>query len=164
MHYLQIDTKNKCVPVDWFIGYDAFAVYSFVNLIGYGPTGSQGFLKTILRPYREAFTVDFANDFSSVGTKGAGIFTHFKAKFWLIFDILYDLFKLVCLILATSKTFAHTLSKIQVQQVFTRMIPAGNQIEMMNRRNRQVTRDNTQTHSRNRFFENRFSDQWEHEI
>ncbi len=115
VHYLQVDTKNKCVPVDWFIGYDAFAVYSFINLIGYGPTSSQGFLKTILRPVREAFTVDFANDFQSVGTKGSGIFTHFKAKFWLIFDILYDLFKLVCLILATSKTFAHTLSKIQVE-------------------------------------------------
>lgn len=163
VHYLQVDTKNKCVPVDWFIGYDAFAVYSFINLIGYGPTGSKGFLRTILRPFDEAFTVDFAEDFHSVGTKGSGIFAHFKAKFWLMLAILYDLFVLVCLILTTSKTFAHTLSKIQVAQVFTRMIPAGDQVQMQNRRNRRMTRDNTQTQVRNRFLENRYSEQWEHE-
>ena len=112
VRYLQVDTKNKCVPIDWFIGYDAFAVYSFINLIGFGPTSSKGYLKTILRPHPNAFKVDFANDFMDVGTSGSGLFAHFKVKFWLILEILYDLIILLCLVLASSKTFGHTLAKI----------------------------------------------------
>ena len=127
VRYLQVDTKNRCVPIDWFIGYDAFAVYSFVNLIGYGPTGSRGFLKTILRQFPNAFTVDFANDFQAVGTKGSGIFGHYKVKVWLMLEILYDLFILLCLLMATSKAFSHTLAKIQTSQIFTRLIPEPDQ-------------------------------------
>ena len=112
VRYLQVDTKNKCVPIDWFIGYDAFSIYSFINLIGYGPTSSKGYLKTILRPYPNAFKVDFANDFTAVGTSGSGMLAHFQVKFWLMLEILYDLFLLMCLVMTTSKTFGHTLAKI----------------------------------------------------
>lgn len=34
MKYIQVDSMNKCVPQDWFLGYDAFAIYSFLNLAG----------------------------------------------------------------------------------------------------------------------------------
>lgn len=30
--YLQVDNLNKCIPQDWFLGYDQFAVYTFLNL------------------------------------------------------------------------------------------------------------------------------------
>ena len=32
--YIQLDSMNKCVPQDWFLGYDQFAVYTFLNLAG----------------------------------------------------------------------------------------------------------------------------------
>jgi len=32
--YIQVDSMNKCVPQDWFLGYDQFAVYTFLNLAG----------------------------------------------------------------------------------------------------------------------------------
>lgn len=49
VRYLQVDIKNKCVPIDWFIGYDTFSIYSFINLLGFGKHGTGGYLKTILR-------------------------------------------------------------------------------------------------------------------
>lgn len=27
--YLQIDSKNKCVPSDWYLGFETFTIYSF---------------------------------------------------------------------------------------------------------------------------------------
>lgn len=30
--YIQVDSMNKCIPQDWFLGYDQFAVYTFLNL------------------------------------------------------------------------------------------------------------------------------------
>ena len=30
--YLQVDNLNKCIPQDWFLGYDQFSVYTFLNL------------------------------------------------------------------------------------------------------------------------------------
>jgi len=32
MKYLQVDILNKCIPQDWFLGYDQFSVYTFFNL------------------------------------------------------------------------------------------------------------------------------------
>ena len=112
VRYLQVDTKNKCVPNDWFIGYDAFSAYSFINLIGYGPTSTKGFLKPILRDFPNDNKVDFENDFHSVGTQGAGFFSHFRIKGRLLISILYDLFLLMCLVVTVSKSMSHTLSKL----------------------------------------------------
>ena len=56
LKYMQVDSMNKCVPQDWFLGYDQFAIYSFLNLVGKaGNRGSlresaSGFLKTYFRP------------------------------------------------------------------------------------------------------------------
>jgi hypothetical protein len=38
--YLQLETKNKCVPTDWYLGYDTFMTYSFYQLVD-----SKGYLK-----------------------------------------------------------------------------------------------------------------------
>lgn len=27
--YIQLETKNKCIPTDWYLGYDTFMTYSF---------------------------------------------------------------------------------------------------------------------------------------
>ena len=42
---------NKCVPPDWFLGYDQFAIYTFLNLVGNEdePGKEKGFLKTYIR-------------------------------------------------------------------------------------------------------------------
>ena len=34
MRYLQMDSNNKCVPPDWYIGYDTFVIYSFFQITG----------------------------------------------------------------------------------------------------------------------------------
>ena len=111
VRYLQVDTKNKCVPIDWFIGYDAFSTYSFINLIGYGPTSTKGYLKPILRAYPNDYKIDFANDFYDVGTQGAGFISHFRIKASLLISILYELFILMCLTVTVSKSMSHALSK-----------------------------------------------------
>jgi hypothetical protein len=48
--YLQIDSKNKCVPTDWYLGYDTFIIYTFLQL-----GGNNGFLKF----YFEEVIIDF---------------------------------------------------------------------------------------------------------
>ena len=104
LRYLQVDTKNKCVPIDWFIGYDTFASYVFINLIGYGPTSTGGYVKTVLRdPKDDGFEIDFAKDFTDVGTVGAGFFSHFYTKIKLIFVVLKDLTLIFCLVTALKK-------------------------------------------------------------
>ena len=42
---------NKCVPPDRFLGYDQFAIYTFLNLVGNEdePGKEKGFLKTYIR-------------------------------------------------------------------------------------------------------------------
>lgn len=34
LKYIQMDIMNKCVPQDWFLGYDQFAVYALLKLTG----------------------------------------------------------------------------------------------------------------------------------
>jgi hypothetical protein len=35
MKYLQVGSMSKCVPQDWFLGYDQFAIYTWLNLGGH---------------------------------------------------------------------------------------------------------------------------------
>jgi hypothetical protein len=51
------------VPIDWFIGYDTFSIYSFINLLGFGKSGTGGYLKTILRSQESGFDIDLKEDF-----------------------------------------------------------------------------------------------------
>ena len=68
--YIQLDSMNKCIPQDWFLGYDQFAVYTFHKL-----AGSKGYLKTYIRPIATKFNlfnnlkvlnVDYAKDFTGI--------------------------------------------------------------------------------------------------
>lgn len=77
--YLQVDTLNKCIPQDWFLGYDQFSVYSFINLqkmFGNNNITQRqlgGHLNTYFRPARawsfnfinnkNRFTIDYKTDF-----------------------------------------------------------------------------------------------------
>ena len=63
VQYLQVDSKSKCVPSRWFMGSDAFPIYTFINLIGYGPTSLGGYIKPIFKEFPNDFKVDFRNGF-----------------------------------------------------------------------------------------------------
>jgi hypothetical protein len=45
---------SKCVPQDWFLGYDQFAIYTWLNLGGH-QNQEAGFLKTFIRPTKSKF-------------------------------------------------------------------------------------------------------------
>jgi hypothetical protein len=72
---------SKCVPQDWFLGYDQFAIYTWLNLNGQ-QNGEAGYLNTFIRPKNNKFnlfnnlntiTVGFANDFQAnlkIGQQG----------------------------------------------------------------------------------------------
>ena len=47
--YVQVDSMSKCVPQDWFLGYDQFAVYTWLNLNGFRE-GEAGYFRTMIRP------------------------------------------------------------------------------------------------------------------
>ncbi|CDW71816.1 UNKNOWN [Stylonychia lemnae] len=49
VRYIQIDSKHKCVPTDWYLGYDTFAIYTFYQL-----SGNQGFLRSMMNNRRYA--------------------------------------------------------------------------------------------------------------
>lgn len=112
--YLQVDIKNKCVPIDWFIGFDTFSIYSFVNFVGFGQAGHGGYLKSFLRPGPSGFLVDFADDFQGLGESHDGIVKHFKNKMWMIYDTLKQLFVLMCCVVAIAKSFVYSLTKNQM--------------------------------------------------
>lgn len=52
--YLQIDSKNKCVPPDWYLGFETFTIYTFFQL-----AGSRGYLKD----FNKVSIVDFCKEF-----------------------------------------------------------------------------------------------------
>jgi hypothetical protein len=49
LKFVQVDSMNKCVPQDWNLGYDQFAVYTFHKLAGQ-TANEAGFLTTYLWP------------------------------------------------------------------------------------------------------------------
>ena len=63
VQYLQVDSKSECVPKRWFMGSDAFPIYTFINLIGYGPTSLGGYMKPVFTIFQNEFKVDFTNGF-----------------------------------------------------------------------------------------------------
>ena len=80
------------MPVLGHLGYDTHVLYSLINMVGYGER--TGYLSTILRGDNKGirmFSVDFAKDLTTLGESGDGIFAHFKHKFNLMIDSLYEL-------------------------------------------------------------------------
>jgi len=89
VNYVQVDSMNKCVPQDWFLGYDQFTVYTFLNLAGQ-ITGKAGFLKSFFRIDHKVFfvnnlsmiDVDFGYDF--IGNLGSDTTKFFSLKYlWM---------------------------------------------------------------------------------
>lgn len=60
--YVQVDSSYKHVPIDWFMNYDSFAIYTFLNLVGTGEGSPGGWLRPFFR-LEDKFTVDFKKDF-----------------------------------------------------------------------------------------------------
>ena len=113
MYYLQLHSSHRCMPLGGAMAYDTFTVYSFINLFGYGPEGKAGYLKTWLRD--DPLFVDLKADLSGLGSKGDGLWGHFKCKMYLFFGCVYDLCCLFLLVLLTGKVFIHSVSKIQTK-------------------------------------------------
>ena len=72
---MQVDHMSKCVPQDWFLGYDQFSLYTFLNLNGRNE-GQSGFLRTLIRPIKisninifnqlEKFEIQFDKMFAKI--------------------------------------------------------------------------------------------------
>ena len=137
VQYLQVDIKNKCVPIDWFIGYDTFSIYSFINLIGFGYTSQGGYLKTIFRD-KDGFMVDFKHDFSEIGNSEEGLVRHFEIKLWLIYDTLKQLFIVMCAVVAISKAFFHGLSKYKYEMTVNESYTPEQQRRLDSQRRRNI--------------------------
>ena len=63
LKYIQVNSMSKCVPQDWFLAYDQFSVYTFLNLAGQREAEG-GHLKTYIRPERSGF--DFLYGYNSL--------------------------------------------------------------------------------------------------
>ena len=99
--------------MDWFIGYDAFTISTFIQLLGYGTDSTGGNLKTILRDKNmERVDVNFRNDFPYVGSTGDGMMKHYAAKMLLLKDLTLQILTVVSLSTFLSKAIGHSLAKI----------------------------------------------------
>ena len=89
---MQLDSKNKCIPPDYYTGFDTFMIYSF-----YQVAGSDGFMK----PLRKNFVIDYSSDFPRVN----GFFSYiwFKAKIFI--SVFSELALLICMVFAFSAIF-----------------------------------------------------------
>lgn len=99
LSYLQVDSMHKCVPQDWFLGYDQFAVYTFHKLGGQ-IKGKAGFLKTYFRQEaetslrdREPLMVEFDKDFkSNFDPDNSFFYVHYIWQRWVnMFFTFFDL-------------------------------------------------------------------------
>ena len=107
------------MPVGGPIGYDTFAVYTFISLIGYGQDA--GYLKTWLRGAAEnMLEVDFSVDLGNLGSSGDGLWGHAKRKMYLLTDCLTELAYMLLLVLISGKVFIHSLARMQTKQMFAR--------------------------------------------
>mmetsp|Transcript_25114 Transcript_25114/g.33672 ORF Transcript_25114/g.33672 Transcript_25114/m.33672 type:complete len:207 (-) Transcript_25114:1635-2255(-) len=119
MHYLQLDSTHRCMPAGGALAFDTHMTYTFINLMGYGHQNSSGYLKSLLRD-DDPLEIDLATDFSKLGSRGDGIWGHFKSKAYLMFDCLCDLTYMMLLVLISCKVFIHAIAKIQTKQMFAR--------------------------------------------
>lgn len=119
LHYVQMETYHKCMPLGGPLGYDTSFFYTFVNLFGYGQTG---FLRTILRDEESMLEIDFKEDLSRLGSSGDGIWSHTKHKIYLLYETLRDLSCMLFLVVITCKVFLHSLARLQTKQFFARSV------------------------------------------
>eukprot|EP00347_Sterkiella_histriomuscorum_P020015 403339427 len=80
--YLQIDSRHKCVPTDWYLGFDTFAIYTFLQL-----SGSKGFMKPLMKDW----IIDYSKEFNQYLTAGSGLFSYMYGKFKFCIFIFVEL-------------------------------------------------------------------------
>ena len=111
---------NKCVPPDWFLGYDQFALYTFLNLVG-NKESPKGYFKTYFRKQKksswlvnpinslDALMVDYGTDFSDLvwnNPENNYFFTKLViTRLKLLFYSLIDITSLFLVSIATTKYF-----------------------------------------------------------
>ena len=109
--FLQVDSQHRCVPSDWYmIGYDNFAIHSFLNLaIAGGSKEVQGFLKPFFeRPTMLSFIVDFSKEFNVP----RGILAYLKFKVSIFFQTLGELLGLLAIIKTVSSLLQSSIMDI----------------------------------------------------
>ena len=104
---------NKCVPQDWFLGYDQFAIYTFLNLAGQREQEA-GHLKTYFRPpgkvpfnllnNLEVLSVNYSQDFNGdLHHKDRSYFmSYFIMRFKLLVESVFDLSLMMVVIVFVS--------------------------------------------------------------
>jgi len=102
VNYIQVNSMSKCVPQDWFLAYDQFAVYTFLNLAGQRESEG-GYLKTYFRPQKsginllnnlEVLNVDYGQDFKGDFLTEDGEISHpsyFAMRFKALIEAIFDL-------------------------------------------------------------------------
>ena len=100
--YIQVNAMNKCVPQDWFLGYDQFAVYTFLNLAGQRESEA-GYLNTYFRPEKkginlinnlEMLNVDYGREFGGNFLTEEGQISrlsYFAIRFKELIEAIFDL-------------------------------------------------------------------------
>jgi hypothetical protein len=94
LRYLQIDSKHKCVPTDWYLGYDTFATYTFLQL-----SQTKGYFKTLTKDT----IIDYERDFHQI----RGFFGYLIFKFKLIWSSFFDLFLLGSMVVVITNMLEH---------------------------------------------------------
>ena len=90
--YVQVDSNYKHVPIDWFMNYDSFAIYTFLNLVGYGEGSLGGWMRPFFRAENK-FIVDFKKDFFNYGQ--GGLVSFFWQKLKTVLYVLWDMLFMV---------------------------------------------------------------------
>jgi len=110
MRFLQLDTQHRCVPKDWYVlGYDTFAIYTFLKLVQQSEGGQKGFLKSYYSSLVESF-VDYDSDFEYPEFRGLMSFLWYKTRISTM--TLLELLGLLAIIKTISALFHRSVIEI----------------------------------------------------
>lgn len=111
MRFLQLDTQHRCVPTDWYVlGYDTFAIYTFLKLVQQSEGGQKGFLKSYYSSLVESF-VDYDSDFEYPEFRG-GLMSFLWYKTRISTMTLLELLGLLAIIKTISSLFHRSVIEI----------------------------------------------------
>jgi hypothetical protein len=110
LRFLQLDTQHRCVPTDWYVlGYDTFAIYTFLKLVQQSDGGRKGFLRSYYSSLVESF-VDYDSDFDYPELKGLMSFLWYKVQISSM--TLIELLGLLAIIKTISALFQRSVIEI----------------------------------------------------
>ena len=98
-----MDSKHKCIPPDWYIGYETFTVYSFLQLAAH-----KGFLKQWWSD--SSALVSFKEDFPRL--QGVRAYLWFKVK--AVVSLSCDLIVLLSMVFTLSVMFQEIVVMMRV--------------------------------------------------